>query len=153
VAITYKVEWEKELRRRERLGITDLPEPLPHPDDIIIDMNEGTARVVGPATKEEKAEYDEFCVVDTTSRLRSMSCLNTARRFTIRNRSSALTRTSGDHGASSRSLTGGSGQGGDRIEHHVFLGGTQLGLRGLEHEAGQLAKLPRYAVRMLKQCL
>jgi hypothetical protein len=60
VAITYKVEWEKELRRRERLGITDLPEPLPHPDDIIIDMNEGTARVVGPATKEEKAEYDDF---------------------------------------------------------------------------------------------
>lgn len=60
VAITYKVEWEKELRRREQLGITDLPEPLPHPDDIIIDMNEGTARVVGPATKEEKAEYEDL---------------------------------------------------------------------------------------------
>jgi hypothetical protein len=60
VAITYKVEWEKELRRREQMGITDLPEPLPHPDDVIIDMNEGTARVVGPATKEEKAEYDDL---------------------------------------------------------------------------------------------
>jgi hypothetical protein len=60
VATTYKIEWEKELRRRERLGITDLPEPLPHPDDIIIDMKEGTASIVGPATKEEKAEYDEF---------------------------------------------------------------------------------------------
>ncbi|MCE8533288.1 hypothetical protein KBY24_07810 [Ruegeria pomeroyi] len=57
-AITYKVEWEKELRRREQLGITDLPEPLPHPDHVKIDMIEGTARVVGPATKEEKAEYD-----------------------------------------------------------------------------------------------
>ncbi|KUJ76910.1 hypothetical protein AVO45_10485 [Ruegeria marisrubri] len=59
-AITYKVEWEKELRRREQLGITDLPEPLPHPDHVKIDMIEGTARVVGPATKEEKAEYDWF---------------------------------------------------------------------------------------------
>ncbi|KUJ76889.1 hypothetical protein AVO45_10370 [Ruegeria marisrubri] len=59
-AITYKVEWEKELRRREQLGITDLPDPLPHPDHVKIDMVEGTARVVGPATKEEKAEYDWF---------------------------------------------------------------------------------------------
>lgn len=59
-AITYKVEWEKELRRREQLGITDLPEPLPHPDHVKIDMIEGTAVVVGPATKEEKADYDWF---------------------------------------------------------------------------------------------
>lgn len=59
-AITYKVEWEKELRRREQLGITDLPEPLPHPDHVKIDMNEGTAVVLGPATKEEKADYDWF---------------------------------------------------------------------------------------------
>lgn len=59
-AITYKVGWEKELRRREQLGITDLPEPLPHPDHVKIDMIEGTARVVGPTTKEEKAEYDWF---------------------------------------------------------------------------------------------
>jgi hypothetical protein len=59
-AIEYKVEWEKELRRREKFGITDLPEPLPHPDHVKIDMIEGTAIVMGPATKEEKAEYDWF---------------------------------------------------------------------------------------------
>jgi hypothetical protein len=59
-AIEYKVEWEKELRRREQLGITDLPEPLPHPDHVKIDFIEGTAAIVGPATKEEKAEYDWF---------------------------------------------------------------------------------------------
>jgi len=29
----YKIAWEKELARREKLGITDLPEPLPHPGD------------------------------------------------------------------------------------------------------------------------
>lgn len=59
-AIKYKVEWEQELRRREELGITDLPEPLPHPDHVKIDMIEGTAIVMGPATKEEKADYDWF---------------------------------------------------------------------------------------------
>ncbi|MEM0950328.1 MAG: DUF5681 domain-containing protein [Pseudomonadota bacterium] len=59
-AIEYKVEWEKELRRREQLGITDLPDPLPHPDHVKIDMIEGTAVVAGPATKEDKAEYDWF---------------------------------------------------------------------------------------------
>lgn len=57
-AIEYKVEWEKELRRREELGITDLPEPVPHPDHVKIDFIEGSATVVGPMTEEEKVEYD-----------------------------------------------------------------------------------------------
>jgi Family of unknown function (DUF5681) len=56
-AITYKVEWDKELARRASLGITG-PEPLPHPDHVIIDLRNGTANIIGPATKEEKAEYD-----------------------------------------------------------------------------------------------
>lgn len=57
-AIGYKVEWERELRRREQHGITDLPEPLPHPDHVKIDFIAGTAAIIGPATKEEKAEFD-----------------------------------------------------------------------------------------------
>lgn len=56
-AITYKVEWERELARRAALGVTG-PEPLPHPDHVVIDIRRGTARILGPATKEEKAEYD-----------------------------------------------------------------------------------------------
>ncbi|MEO8882489.1 MAG: DUF5681 domain-containing protein [Devosia sp.] len=58
VAMTYKIEWERELDRRARLGITGLPEPLPHPDHVVIDIRNGTAIVRGPATKEEKAEWD-----------------------------------------------------------------------------------------------
>ena len=57
-AMDYKIEWDRELDRRARLGITDLPEPLPHPDHVKIDMNTGEARVEGPWTKEEKAELD-----------------------------------------------------------------------------------------------
>ena len=56
-AINYKVEWERELERRERLGIVASP-PLPHPDHVVIDYRANPAHILGPATKEEKAEWD-----------------------------------------------------------------------------------------------
>jgi Family of unknown function (DUF5681) len=46
-AINYKAEWEKELLRRQRMGLK-LPEPVPHPDDVIIDRIAGTVRIAGP---------------------------------------------------------------------------------------------------------
>ena len=58
-AIDYKVDWERELERRERLGIT-APAPLPHPDDIVIDMKTGQVRLTGPFTKEEKVNWDKM---------------------------------------------------------------------------------------------
>jgi hypothetical protein len=58
-AIEYKVGWEQELERRASLG-TSGPEPLPHPDDIIIDMRTGQVVVHGPMTKEEKVEWDRM---------------------------------------------------------------------------------------------
>ena len=58
-AMQYKVDWEIELDRRAQLGIIGAPEPLPHPDHVIIDLQVGTARVVGPSTKEEKARWDK----------------------------------------------------------------------------------------------
>lgn len=59
-AITYKVEWEQELRRREDLGITNLPAPLPHPDQVKIDFKTGEAWVQGPMTKEDVAELEKW---------------------------------------------------------------------------------------------
>ena len=58
-AIEYKIDWDEELERRERLGIT-APHPIPHPDDIIIDMNTGSVRMKGPFTKEEKPAWDKL---------------------------------------------------------------------------------------------
>jgi hypothetical protein len=55
-AFDYKVKWERELVRRQRLGITG-PEPLPHPDDVEIDMGTGTARFRGPVTREQQAAW------------------------------------------------------------------------------------------------
>ena len=58
MAIAYKTDWEFELERRERLGITDAPPPLPHPDHIEIDLRAHTVRIVGPMSKQEKAVCD-----------------------------------------------------------------------------------------------
>lgn len=58
-AINYKVEWDQELERRKRLGIK-APDPIPHPDHVIIDMNTGLVRFTGPMTKEKKTVWDKF---------------------------------------------------------------------------------------------
>jgi Family of unknown function (DUF5681) len=58
-AINYKVEWDEELARRKKLGI-DAPQPIPHPDDIVIDTNTGSVRVKGPMTREDKVRWDQL---------------------------------------------------------------------------------------------
>jgi len=58
-AIEYKIDWDEELERRQRLGIT-ASDPIPHPDDIIIDMKTGSVRMNGPFTKEEKPAWDKL---------------------------------------------------------------------------------------------
>ena len=57
-AIEYKVSWERELHRRGMMGIKHLPPPLPHPDQVKIDMNTGAAWVQGPATKEQVEQLE-----------------------------------------------------------------------------------------------
>jgi hypothetical protein len=59
-AIEYKIGWEEELAWCAKNGVTDLPEPLPHPDHVIIDLHAGTAVIIGPVTKEEKAKLDRY---------------------------------------------------------------------------------------------
>ncbi len=59
-AIEYKFGAAREIDRRKRRGITDVDDILPHPDHVVIDVRNGTARVVGPATREEKAKWDEW---------------------------------------------------------------------------------------------
>lgn len=57
-ALDYKIAWERELARRDRLGVNDLSPPLPHPDHVVVDVRNGTVRICGPASKEEQAEWD-----------------------------------------------------------------------------------------------
>lgn len=49
----YKLAWTKELKRREDLGVSG-PEPLPHPDDLIINARTGKVTIRGPLIESEK---------------------------------------------------------------------------------------------------
>lgn len=55
-ALDYKIAWGKELDRRKRHGL-NLPDPVPHPDDIILDARRMTFRIAGPLTREEIPRY------------------------------------------------------------------------------------------------
>ena len=58
-ALEYKFGWEQELERRARVGVVG-PEPIPHPDDIILDRQTDQVIIKGPMTKEEKVEWDRM---------------------------------------------------------------------------------------------
>lgn len=59
-SMTYKRDWTQELARRRALGITDLPDPLPHPDLIKVDVQQGIIEVNGPWTEDEKVFEDHW---------------------------------------------------------------------------------------------
>lgn len=44
------------------------PLPIPHPDDIVIDLKTGSVKILGPLTKEEKVVWDRLRAVKTESR-------------------------------------------------------------------------------------
>lgn len=58
-AVEYKNGWERELELRRQKGISG-PDPLPHPDHIILDFDTGTVRIKGPLTKEEKVKWNRL---------------------------------------------------------------------------------------------
>src|SRR3712207_1624614 len=53
IASEYKAGWEQELDDRKRTGRTG-PDPVPHPNDILIDPRAGTVAIRGPMTEAEK---------------------------------------------------------------------------------------------------
>ena len=55
--IEYKCNWEQELERCKRLGIV-VPDPVPHPDHILIDFNTSEVRIIGPFTKEDIPRWE-----------------------------------------------------------------------------------------------
>lgn len=55
-ALDYKEAWTNELKRRTRLGI-QLPDPIPHPDDIVIDAQKMEIRIAGPMTADDLPRY------------------------------------------------------------------------------------------------
>ena len=56
-AFEYKLQWTRELERRRASG-SELPDPVPHPDDIIIDLRSGHVKTEGPLDVLEKKAWD-----------------------------------------------------------------------------------------------
>ncbi|WP_421693890.1 DUF5681 domain-containing protein [Aestuariivirga sp.] len=56
-AVEYKYDMERELIRRAEEGI-DAPDPIPHPDHIIIYPRTGDVQFVGPLDENEKAKLE-----------------------------------------------------------------------------------------------
>jgi hypothetical protein len=57
-AFEYKQKWTAEIERCRRLQLAE-PTPLPHPDDIQIDLRTGHVRTQGPLDEQEKREWDK----------------------------------------------------------------------------------------------
>jgi hypothetical protein len=54
----YKHKWGQEIERCRKAGLPE-PQPIPHPDDIMLDPDTGEVKIMGPKTKEQKARVDE----------------------------------------------------------------------------------------------
>lgn len=59
-ALTYKIEWDRELYRREQLGITHLREPFPHPRHVKLDMDTGQVVITGPVTEKQRDQLEKL---------------------------------------------------------------------------------------------
>lgn len=57
-ALHYKSAWSEELTRRRRLKITNLPDPLPHPDHVQVDLASGTGYFSGPWNEEMMPDWE-----------------------------------------------------------------------------------------------
>jgi hypothetical protein len=58
-ATAYKKEWRERFADCDRRGVPR-PEPMPHPDEILIDERTLEVRPNGPESHDEKAQWDEM---------------------------------------------------------------------------------------------
>ncbi|WP_126176914.1 DUF5681 domain-containing protein [Tsuneonella rigui] len=55
--VNYKHEWTEAIERAKKTG-AELPLPIPHPDDVILDPYTGDVKFTGPMTKEARDRLD-----------------------------------------------------------------------------------------------
>jgi hypothetical protein len=58
-ACEYKINWQDAIDEARKRGLPE-PTPLPHPDDVILDMRRAEVRYEGPLTPEEKKRWDRL---------------------------------------------------------------------------------------------
>jgi hypothetical protein len=70
--LDYKIDFGEEFERRKKLNPSE-PEPIPHPDDIVVDTHKGIIDLRGPMTKEEKVYWD--CIEETEATIAELKGL------------------------------------------------------------------------------
>jgi hypothetical protein len=58
-ACEYKIGWQEAIERARKDGLPE-PTPVPHPEDVILDMRRAEVRYEGPMTPEEKRKWDRM---------------------------------------------------------------------------------------------
>ena len=58
-ACEYKINWHEAIEHARKHGLPE-PTPVPHPDDVILDMRRAEVRYAGPMTPEEKKKWDRM---------------------------------------------------------------------------------------------
>jgi hypothetical protein len=58
-AVEYKEHWGRVLAERAHSGATG-PEPVPHPDDVLIDSETGNIQIDGPVLEDQKQARDQL---------------------------------------------------------------------------------------------
>ena len=58
-ACEYKIGWQEAFDHARKHGLPK-PTPVPHPDDIVLDMRKAEVRYEGPMTPEEKKRWDRM---------------------------------------------------------------------------------------------
>lgn len=58
-AIDYKDSWREAFEDADRRGVPR-PEPVPHPDEIVLDTNTLEVRFNGPKSPDDKAQWDDL---------------------------------------------------------------------------------------------
>jgi Family of unknown function (DUF5681) len=59
IAVDYKEHWHRVLAERARKGTTG-PEPVPHPDEVVIDYRTGEVRIEGPVLEEQREAQNQL---------------------------------------------------------------------------------------------
>jgi hypothetical protein len=81
VVIDYKADAEREIERRRKLGITDISDIDPHPDDLLVDMATGEVHVKDELNPKDSRMLKGLAILYLTCpsrKRRIVHCINCA---------------------------------------------------------------------------
>lgn len=78
-ACEYKTGWQEAIEHARKHGLPE-PTPIPHPDDVIVDVRKAEVRYEGPITPEEKKRWDAMLEIRDEQQIDVSRCAKTYRK-------------------------------------------------------------------------